>query len=83
MDNNLVDIIRSVVDEINTTLNVVSIDVDKIYLVNTLHLTIDKHVLDSGGNKYNVIDFVINAITINVDNTTHASHVGTTRCLTP
>ena len=60
MDNNLVDIIRGLIAEVNTTLNVVSIVVDKIYLNNTLHLTIDKIAKDSAGNEYKIIDFVIN-----------------------
>ena len=36
MDNNLVDIIRGLIAEVNTTLNVVSIVVDKIYLNNII-----------------------------------------------
>ena len=60
MDNNLVDIIRFLISEINTTLEVVEIDGNKIFLCNTLHLTIDKIVKDSQGNEYRIIDFSIN-----------------------
>jgi len=60
MDNNLVDIIEFIVSEINTALPVVSIDGNKVYLCNTLHLTIDKIVTDSIGNQYKVTEFEIN-----------------------
>lgn len=64
MDNNLVDIIKSIVLSINTTLTVISINVNKIYLCNTLHLTIGKIVKDSLGNEYTITSFEINNFVI-------------------
>lgn len=60
MDNNLVDIIKSIIAQINLELKVLSIDVDIIYLCNTLHLTIGKIVKDSDDNEYKVIELSIN-----------------------
>ena len=60
MDNNLVDIVRFIVSEIDTALKVTLIDGNRVYLCNTLHLTIDKIVTDSLDNQYRVTDFCIN-----------------------
>ena len=60
MDSNLVDIVRSIIAEINTTLSVLSIDANKIFLCNTLHLTIDDFVEDEFGNQYRITEFKIN-----------------------
>lgn len=60
MESNLVDIIRSIIKQINTTLPVTSIDGEKIYLCNTLHLTIGKTIKDATDKEYKIKDFKIN-----------------------
>jgi len=60
MDNNLVDIVEFIVSKINTSLEVVSIDGDIVYLCNTLHLTECKIITDESGNEYTITDFKLN-----------------------
>ena len=52
MNTNLVDIVRHLISLITLELSVVSIDSGKVYLCNTLHLTLDKIVKDEFGNEY-------------------------------
>ena len=54
----LTEIIGEVIDNINLTLNVESIVGNKIFLCETLHLTVLKIVEDSVGNQYKIIDFL-------------------------
>lgn len=60
MESNLVDIIKSIVEQINTNLPVLSIDGEKIYLCNTLHLTIGKTIKDATDKEYKIKEFKIN-----------------------
>ena len=60
MNTNLVDIVRHLISLITLELSVVSIDSGKVYLCNTLHLTLCKIVKDEFGNEYEVTEFVCN-----------------------
>ena len=69
MDKNLVNIVRYIIDQISLDLQVNSIEDifdglilvgNKIYVCNTLHITIGKIVKDSLGNEYVVKDFEFN-----------------------
>ena len=64
MDNNLVDIVRQIINRIDLNIPVVSVvngvGVDKIFVCNTMHITIGKIVKDEFGNEYKVTDFSFN-----------------------
>jgi len=60
MNKDLSVIIDEVVQKIDLSLDVLSIVGAKIFLCNTLHLTIGKIIQDSIGNQYKIIDFLLN-----------------------
>jgi hypothetical protein len=60
MDNNLVDIVRQIIDSINLEIPVKSVASAKVYLCDTMHITIGKIIKDEYGNEYKVIDFSFN-----------------------
>ena len=57
---NLVDIVRQIIDRIDLNISVKNIIGDKIYVCNTMHITLGKIVKDEFGNEYKVIDFSFN-----------------------
>jgi hypothetical protein len=60
MDSNLVDIVRTIIDRIDLNIAVKSIVGNKIFVCNTMHITLGKIVKDEFGNKYKVTDFSFN-----------------------
>ena len=60
MDSNLVDIVRTIISRIDLNIAVKSIVGNKIYVCNTMHITLGKIVKDEFGNKYKVTDFSFN-----------------------
>ena len=64
MENNLVDIVRQIIDRIDLNIPVISVTngvgVDKIFVCNTMHITIGKHVMGSYGFEYVVTNFSFN-----------------------
>lgn len=60
MDSNLVDIVRQLIERIDLNINVNSIIGNKIFVCNTMHVTLGKIVKDEFGNEYRVIDFSFN-----------------------
>jgi len=60
MGTNLVDIVKQIVDRIDLNLRVLRIIDERIYLCNTLHLTLGKIVKDEDGNEYRIVDFSFN-----------------------
>lgn len=57
---NLVDIVQFIISKIDLTLPVVSTDGVRVYLCNTLHLTIGKVIEDGLGNTYKITDISVN-----------------------
>lgn len=53
---NLVDIIKDIVDSINREVSVISIDGDKVFLNETLYITIGHVIEDLEGNKWKVTE---------------------------
>jgi len=60
MDTNLVDIVRYIIDQIDLEISVKSNTGGKVYVCNTMHITIGKIVTDHAGNEYRVTDFSFN-----------------------
>ena len=60
MDTNLVDIVRQIIDKIDLEIAVVKIVGNRVYLCNTMHITLGKIVKDEFGNDYRVTDFSFN-----------------------
>tara|TARA_R110002153_G_scaffold273165_3_gene443254 strand:+ start:2759 stop:3445 length:687 start_codon:yes stop_codon:yes gene_type:complete len=60
MDSNLIDIVRDIISGIDLSIPVQSIVGDRIYLCNTMHITIGKIVKDEAGAEYKVTDFLFN-----------------------
>lgn len=61
MSNNLVDIIKGIVSNINLEIEVISIDVTTVYLCSTLHITVGSTVGDGLGNNYEVTELMDDA----------------------
>jgi len=60
MDTNLVDIVRTIISRIDLNITVKSIVGNKIFVCNTMHITLGKIVKDGDGNEYRVTDFSFN-----------------------
>jgi len=60
MNNNLVDIVKEIVNGIDLNISVQSFVGNRIYLCNTMHITIGKIVKDGAGLEYKVTDFSFN-----------------------
>ena len=58
--NNLVDIVKKIVNDINLQLTVTEVVGNKFFMCDTLFLTKLKEVRDSADNKFTVIDFEVN-----------------------
>lgn len=57
--NNLPNIIQYIIDNIDLNIDIKSINVDKIYVCDTLHITISK-IIEVDGLDYKVVDFDFN-----------------------
>ncbi len=72
------EIVRGLIAKINLTLEVKSIVGDKVFLCETLFLTIEKIITDEGGNEYKVTEFLDNEwITVIALNGAPAQFAGT------
>jgi len=60
MTVNLVDIVRQIIDRIDLNIDVKSIVGNRIYVCDTMHITIGKVITDEFGNEYRVTDFSFN-----------------------
>lgn len=60
MTVNLVDIVRQIIDRIDLNIDVKSIVGNRIYVCDTMHITIGKVITDEFGNEYRVTDFEFN-----------------------
>ena len=60
MTVNLVDIVRQIIDRIDLNIDVKEIIGNRIYVCDTMHITIGKVIKDEFGNEYRVTDFEFN-----------------------
>lgn len=60
MKEDLTVILETVVNKIDVVLDVKDIQANKIFLCNTLHLTLKKIITDSSGNRYKITEFKLN-----------------------
>ena len=60
MTVNLVDIVRQIIDRIDLNIDVKEIIGNRIYVCDTMHITIGKVIKDEFGNEYRVTDFKFN-----------------------
>tara|TARA_R110002126_G_scaffold93089_5_gene220755 strand:+ start:4442 stop:5134 length:693 start_codon:yes stop_codon:yes gene_type:complete len=60
MDTNLVDIVRTIIGRIDLNISVNSITGVRIYVCDTMHITLGKTVEDEYGNLYTVTEFSFN-----------------------